>query len=136
MIRVMVHQKMLVRRHCVHADAVVQQLRPHARQAGGEELFHEPQVVFISTNANPSTGAPLISASDGARHYEIFRGSTVDDGQTWQWTAVTRDSTLDNLRPIVPKASAGGRRALLWLRGKYVSYTNYQQELVGVFWKG
>jgi hypothetical protein len=96
----------------------------------------DPNVVFISTNANPSSGAPLISASDGARHYEIFRGTTANGGQTWQWAAVTRDSAVDNLRPLVPPASAGGRRALLWLRGKYVSYTNYQQELVAVVWRG
>lgn len=95
----------------------------------------DPSVVFISTNANPSTGAPLISASDGARHYEIFRGTTANDGNSWQWSAVTRDSKVDNLRPIVPSASTGGRRALLWLRGKYASYTSYQQELVAVFWK-
>jgi hypothetical protein len=90
--------------------------------------------VFISTNANPSTGAPLTSAADGARHYEIFRGTTTNGGQTWQWTPVTQDSRVDNLRPIVPPPGAGGRRALLWLRGTYRSYTSYQQELVAVFW--
>ncbi|MGK3961080.1 BNR-4 repeat-containing protein [Sorangium sp. So ce1667] len=90
--------------------------------------------VFISTNANPSTGAPLVSAADGARHYEIFRGTTSDGGPTWQWTPVTRDSRVDNLRPIVPRPGPGGRRALIWLRGTYRSYTDYQQELVAVFW--
>jgi hypothetical protein len=94
----------------------------------------DPNVVFISTDANPSTGKPLISAADGARHHEIFRGTTGDAGQTWQWAAVTKDSALDNLRPIVPVPSAGGRRALLWLRGTYTSYTSYKQELVAVFW--
>jgi hypothetical protein len=92
--------------------------------------------VFISTNSNPSTGAPLMSAADGARHYEIFRGTTANGGQTWQWTPVTRDSRVDNLRPIVPRPGAGGRRALVWLRGTYRSYTDYQQELVAVFWSG
>ncbi|HEX6276046.1 MAG TPA: BNR-4 repeat-containing protein [Polyangiaceae bacterium] len=90
--------------------------------------------VFISTNSNPSTGAPLMSAADGARHYEIFRGTTANGGQTWQWTPVTRDSRVDNLRPIVPRPSQAGRRALIWLRGTYRSYTDYQQELVAVFW--
>jgi hypothetical protein len=90
--------------------------------------------VFISTNSNPTTGAALVSAADGARHYEIFRGTTTNGGQSWQWTPVTRDSRIDNLRPIVPRPGPGGRRALIWLRGTYRSYTDYQQELVAVFW--
>jgi hypothetical protein len=28
---------------------------------------------------------------------------------------------------------SGGRRALIWLRGTYRSYTDYQQEMVAVF---
>lgn len=94
----------------------------------------DPSVVFISTNANPTTGAPLISTADNARHHEIFRGVTADGGQTWQWTPVTKDSKLDNLRPLLPPPGADGRRALLWLRGTYRAYTDYQQELLAVFW--
>jgi hypothetical protein len=94
----------------------------------------DPSVVFISTNANPTTGAPLISATDNARHHEIFRGVTADGGQTWQWTPVTHDSTLDNLRPLLPPPGPNGRRALLWLRGTYRAYTDYQQELLAVLW--
>lgn len=94
----------------------------------------DPSVVFISTNANPTTGAPLISTADNARHHEIFRGVTVDGGQTWQWTPVTQNSKLDNLRPLLPPPGPNGRRALLWLRGTYRSYTDYQQELLGVVW--
>jgi len=123
--------------------------RDHALAYAGSKLYSgeddysglaaidptDPNVVFISTNADPSSGAPLVSAADGARHYEIFRGTTADSGQTWQWAAVTRDSAVDNLRPIVPPPSAGGRHALLWLRGKYTSYTNYQQQLVAAFWR-
>jgi hypothetical protein len=94
----------------------------------------DPNVVFISTNANPTTGAPLVSAADNQRHYEIYRGTTANSGQTWQFTPVTRDSRVNNLRPIVPRPGPGGRRALVWLRGTYRSYTDYQQEMVAVFW--
>jgi len=94
----------------------------------------DPNVVFISTNANPTTGVPLISAADNARHHEIFRGVTADGGKTWQWTPITHDSALDNLRPLLPPPGANGRRALLWLRGTYRAYTDYQQELLAVFW--
>ena len=94
----------------------------------------DTNVVFISTNADPLTGKPLLSAGDGLRHHELFRGETTDGGQTWQWTPVTHDSTLDNLRPIVPPPGPAGQRALLWLRGKYRAYTDYQQELLAVLW--
>jgi hypothetical protein len=91
----------------------------------------DPTRVFIAADADPSTGAPLVSAADGQRHWEIFRGATTDGGRTWRWQAVTRDSTADNLRPIVPRT---GRRdeLLLWLRGRYRSYTDYDLEVVGL----
>ncbi len=93
----------------------------------------QPDTVFISTNADPKTGAPLISATDGRRHWEIFRGESSDLGRTWEWTAITRDSTADNLRPIIPIWSeAGGRRIVLWLRGTYRKYTDYDLDVVGL----
>lgn len=86
--------------------------------------------VYISTNADPTSGAPLISAADQRRHYEIFRGQTADGGATWSWSPITRDSSVDNLRPIVPKWDAE-HGALLWFRGAYRSYRDYQCEIVG-----
>lgn len=91
---------------------------------------HDPRVVFISTNADPATGAPLISKTGGQRHWEIFRGVT-RDFKTWRWTPVTRDSSADNLRPIVPHWP-GKQRAVLWLRGKMRTYTDYEFQVVGV----
>ena len=78
----------------------------------------DPDVVYISTDADPSTGAPLVSAADRRRHHELFRGATRDGGKTWRWEPITADSTMDNLRPIVPKW-ADPRTALVWMRGKY-----------------
>jgi len=89
----------------------------------------DTSVVYISTNANPVTGAALMSAADGHRHWEIFRGNTADAGDTWQWTPVTMGSTEDNLRPIVVSDGAG-RKVLLWLRGTYRAYTDYQQQVL------
>jgi hypothetical protein len=93
----------------------------------------DPNVVYLSTNANPTTGAPLVSTADNQRHYEIFRGVTTDGGTSFTFTPVTRNSRVNNLRPLVPKPGPGGRRALIWLRGTYRSYTDYQQEMVAVF---
>lgn len=92
---------------------------------------HNPDIVYISTGADPATGAALISKVDGKRHYEIFRGVTRDSGKTWTWNAVTSNSTVDNLRPIVPKWDKQ-HTALLWLRGAYYAYTNYELEVVGI----
>jgi hypothetical protein len=90
-----------------------------------------PQVVYLSTDAHPATGAPLVSAADGRRHRELFRGVTADGGASWSWSPLTSDSAADNLRPIVP-ARSGGRTAMLWLRGELRSYTDYDLEIVGL----
>jgi len=77
-----------------------------------------PDIVYISTNAEPTTGAPLISKADGKRHYELFRGATRDSGANWSWEPITANSTTDNLRPLVPKWK-DKRTALVWMRGTY-----------------
>jgi hypothetical protein len=83
----------------------------------------DPNTVFISTNADPVTGQPLISAADGQRHYELFRGEIrqLTDGAHWRWQPITANSTVDNLRPLVPKWK-DPRTALVWMRGP--SYTH------------
>jgi hypothetical protein len=87
--------------------------------------------VYLSTNVDPINGLPLMSAADGQRHYEIFRGNTTDGGQTWTFAPITHDSILDNLRPIVPKSDTA-YNALLWFRGTYHTYRNYQTEVVAL----
>ncbi|MCA8977513.1 MAG: BNR-4 repeat-containing protein [Planctomycetes bacterium] len=90
----------------------------------------EPSVVVISTDADPVTGAALISTADGRRHRELFLGRTRDDGASWTWQPLTADSTADNLRPTVPRWRAG-RCVVLWTRGVLRSYTDYDLEVVG-----
>lgn len=84
--------------------------------------------VVISTNADPITGSPLISSADNQRHWELFDGKTDDGGSTWQWTALTKDSRSDNLRPVIPRWDSD-RRVLLWAKGKLSSYTKYQLDI-------
>lgn len=55
----------------------------------------DPNIVYISTDADPISGAPLISNVDGTRHYEIFKGITMDGGETWTWQAITKNSIMD-----------------------------------------
>jgi hypothetical protein len=84
----------------------------------------DPETVFISTNVDPVTGAPLPSG-----HYELFRGQHRRSPAGWVWTSLTPNATEDHLRPIVPQWRRG-RTVLLWLRGKYRAYTDYDLELM------
>jgi hypothetical protein len=78
----------------------------------------DPDIVYISTDADPVNGRPLISKADGARHHEIYRGETNDHGKSWEWIPITSNSSFDNLRPLVPKWD-DERTALVWMRGGY-----------------
>jgi len=85
--------------------------------------------VYFSADVSPKTGEPLISSVDGERHYEIFKGVTPDNGRSWEITPVTQNSEKDNIRPHVPMGGPPGS-ALIWLRGKMKTYTNYELEMV------
>ncbi len=92
----------------------------------------DTDTIYLSTNADPVAGTPLVSAADSRRHYEIFRGITDDGGASWRFTPITRDSTADNLRPIVPRRGPDGWTMLLWLRGSFRAFTDYDQQAVGL----
>jgi hypothetical protein len=91
----------------------------------------DPDTLYISADVHPITGDPLISSADGQRHYELFRGTTTDMGATWTWEYITKNSTQDNIRPIIPEWDGG--TILLWCRGTYTSYTNWDMDIVGLF---
>ncbi|MGB4256755.1 MAG: BNR-4 repeat-containing protein [Phycisphaerae bacterium] len=82
----------------------------------------DPDTLYISTKIDPRDDTALA-------HYEIFKGVTRDGGATWVWTPITENSEVDNLRPILPP-SDGLHNALVWFRGVYTSYTNYNVEVV------
>lgn len=92
---------------------------------------HNPNYIVISTNSDPVTGKALISQSDGKRHWELYGGLTRDDGASWQWTALTENSTSDNIRPIIPSWN-NNKRIILWMRGTYASYTDFSTQIVGI----
>ena len=91
----------------------------------------DPDRVFLSTDSHPATGELLRSAADGNVHHEIYEGRTTDGGATWNWTAVTRDSHEDNLRPIVPNPR-DGNWALIWMRGSYRSGLEFDTEVIAI----
>ena len=45
---------------------------------------------------------------------------------------LTSDSRADNIRPIAASGEDGG--AVVWLRGRYTAYTDYDLEVVGIPW--
>lgn len=85
----------------------------------------DPTQVFISTNVNPSTGLDF-----GGRH-EIYRAKIgpLDNLQTVKWEPVTHDSSVANLRPIIVRD--GAQRVVLWTRGVFRTYADYDLEAVG-----
>ncbi len=88
-----------------------------------------PNLIYISTPFDPRDD------TEYANH-EIFKGVTADNGATWNWTQITFDSTVDNLRPAVPRWDANNT-ALFWLRGYYPAFgsnpqADYDQVLVGM----
>lgn len=92
---------------------------------------NDPNVVVISTNADPKTGKPLVSSADGNRHWELYRGNTEDRGASWTWTALTSDSSEDQLRPVIPDWP-DGPRVILWERGKLTSFKEYHLDIVAL----
>jgi hypothetical protein len=86
----------------------------------------DSSVIFISTPIDPRDGKALA-------HHEIFRGVSSDAARSWTWTAVTADSPVDNLRPIV--CSWEGSRAILWFRGSMTRSQHYNSAIVGIIEK-
>ncbi|MBN1910631.1 MAG: BNR-4 repeat-containing protein, partial [Pirellulales bacterium] len=84
----------------------------------------DPSTIYISTAFDPRDDTETA-------HREIYKGKTLDQGATWQWTAVTENSLVENLRPIIPAGTEGGR-AVLWLRGDFPKFVNYHQTVVGI----
>ena len=85
----------------------------------------DPNTIFISTTYDPrddTTQTPV---------REIYQGTTCDNGATWQWTPITKNSTVDNIRPIVPKWDSK-HTALVWMKGTYNTAQSYSMQIVGM----
>jgi hypothetical protein len=85
----------------------------------------DPHTIFISSNFDPRDDNTKTSKR------ELYQGTTCDNGATWQWTPITKNSTVDNIRPIVPRWDAK-HTALVWMKGTYSTAQSYQMQIVGL----
>ncbi len=87
---------------------------------------NDVSTVFISADVDPVSGEAL-----AGNRYQIFRGKTADGGENWEWEQITHTEDADNLRPVVPVWDDPERVAVVWMRGEYRTYTDYELEMVG-----
>lgn len=80
-------------------------------------------------HANP--GSIYISKMSADGHREISQYVTTNAGRTWTITPVTQDSTVDNVRPVMPRGATGGINSILFMSGTYVHWTDYHTEIAG-----
>jgi hypothetical protein len=83
-----------------------------------------PHVLFFSTSVDPRDDTTQLGK------HELFMGVTCDDGVTWSWAPLTQGSSVDNIRPVVPRWD-GSHTLLLWLQGTYSSQESYDLQVVG-----
>lgn len=88
--------------------------------------------VVVSSNVDPTTNVPLVSAADGLAHWELWEGTRFtnigDPLAKWRWQPITQDSAEDHLRPVI--ATGGGHGVLGWMQGRYGTYENFDTRIV------
>ena len=62
--------------------------------------------------------------------FEIEKGVTQDGGRSWSLTPLTNGSSQSNIRPVAPQGYDGPGDLLLWMRGRYIHYTDYETQIV------
>jgi hypothetical protein len=85
---------------------------------------NDVNVIYVSTNYDPVTDVNI------GKH-EIFKGVTYDNGEHWDWTQITFDSTVDNIRPAIPLWDAYNT-AVFWERGDFPSQGQFDMVMVGL----
>lgn len=84
----------------------------------------EPARVYFSTNVDPTHGTCNASGK-----HEMYQATTPDLGKTWKFAPITRNSPATNMRPV---CVVGERHvAVLWMRGRYSTYVDYDTDIVG-----
>src|SRR5690606_20044991 len=103
--------------------------------AGGITIDpQDPNVVYLSSNAlRPFDLSTVddVPLNPGDR-YTLYRGVTGDAGRTFTWTELTPGDSVDNLRPHAIH-SPEHATAVVWFRGRYTTYTDFDAAVMGSF---
>lgn len=101
---------------------------PENHYAGGITLDPmNENVVYLSTNVHPETGE-----ADPTGRYQIWRGTTGDEGETWAFEKLTDTPDADNLRPYVPRGHDLDT-CVVYFSGTYPTYAKFQTRVMGLF---
>jgi hypothetical protein len=86
-----------------------------------------PNIIYVSTPYDPRDDKTM-SAN---KKHELWQGTTCDNGKTFTFTPITQNSSVDQIRPVVPKWDSS-HTALLWMQGTYKSAQSYTMKIVGL----
>ena len=97
------------------------------------EVYRQPVNLHITpTLASAIEWAevdPIHGTCNESGRHELYEAVTGDRGKTWKLTPLTRNSSATNMRPV---CVAGEEHvAVLWMRGRYSTYTDYDTDIVG-----
>ncbi len=86
----------------------------------------DPAMVVISSDVDPKTGM------DAGGSFEIYAATVraSDNIHTIHWNPVTQNSKVRNIRPMI--VAGDGYKVLIWMRGDYKTYTDYDCDAVGM----
>jgi hypothetical protein len=99
----------------------------HAIARAGRDVFAYHNGGVTLDHRDPSW--VVLSRTVGA-HNEIEARHTPDRGASWTRTAVTRHSAEDNVRPVIPRGLAPGRRVVLYVSGRSPDYRSYDTSVM------
>src|SRR5215210_1149475 len=91
---------------------------------GRREIYYSPGISL--DHSDPSV--VYLSLRRG-RAREIERWRTSNGGRSWRRWAITAGSPVDNIRPVVPRNLGPGKSEVVWMRGSYIRYTNFQTSI-------
>lgn len=82
----------------------------------------DPSRIIMSSMIDPETDTDLSN-----RH--LFAGVTDDRGENWSWQDLTPDTTVDNIRPVIPRWE-GEHTALVWMSGWYWNFRAWETKVM------
>jgi hypothetical protein len=92
---------------------------PEPNYSGGMVLDPEnPSIVYLSKQVNGV--------------FEIFKYVTNNKGENWEVIAITENTPEGtiNVRPVIPRGHKQGSFDVMWMRGKYITYSNYHTSVM------